>query len=114
MSYGRTCTCLSRCLTGVRSCFVGGHDLWEMSCRSACLQDDISCRMMCFTGRHVLQEDRSYFRICLIGENVFQADMSYRNTGWHILQDDFTNRKTCHTGGQVLLEDMPYWRPCIT
>ena len=64
---------------GNRSCFVGGHVLWEdmyygrtcimggLSCRSACLKGAISFRMMCLTGIHVLQEDRSYLRVCFVG-----------------------------------------------
>ena len=41
--------------------------LEDMSCRSVCLQDDISFRMMCPTGTHVLWKNWSYLRVCLIG-----------------------------------------------
>ena len=50
---------------------MGGHVLWEdMSCRSECLQNGITFRMMCLTGMHILQEDRSYLRVCLIGGHI--------------------------------------------
>ena len=88
-----------------RTCLAGVHVLQEcMSCRSACLQDGISLKMMCLTGMHFLQEDTSYLRVCLIGGHVLQAYMSYRSTcftGWHILQDD-------------LQEDMFYRRADLT
>ena len=36
----------------------------------ACLQGDISFRMMCLTGMYAFQEDMSYLRVCLIGGHV--------------------------------------------
>ena len=85
----------------MRSCFVGGHVLWEvMSYRSACIQDGISYRMIFLRGRHILQEDRSYWCVCIIGGHALLKDMSYRST--YIIR------------GHVLLKIMFLSRICPT
>ena len=42
--------------------------MWEvMYWWSACLHDDISYSMLCFTGRYFLLDEMFYLRVCFIG-----------------------------------------------
>ena len=107
-----------------RSYFIGYILCEDMSCRSACLQDGITYRMMCFTGGHVLYEDRFYLRMsfrraCLTGRHVLQEYMFYRIaylTGECVLQEDESYWRVCLTGGHVLHKGMSlyYERTCNT
>ena len=62
--------------------------MWEaMYSWNACLHDDISYNMLCFTGRNFLL-DEIFLRVCFIEEYVLQLVMSY----W----------STCFTDGHIL------------
>ena len=56
-----------------RSCFVGENVLWEVMCWcSPCLQDGISCNVICFTGRNFLLDDMFCLMVCIVGGYVLQ------------------------------------------
>ena len=110
MSFRMTCITRTFVLREVMLFFFRTILLWEdMSCRSACLQDGISFRMM---GGQVLLEGTSYRRSCLTGVHVLQEYMFYRSicfTGVYVLQDGIFYRMICPTGRHVIQEDRSYW-----